>query len=271
VPLHSKARRESVDKRDDPRVWVACRVTTATLRRPKEVHLRRGLQVQALGALGMHGKYGLVTYEGCVLRHDGRMHLTSDELTLGVAAIAAAAGWGSAVVTSRAGRRQDHMSRLWERRAEVYELVVALADSWRSARAETIRLIGHGEIDAVAPEPIADDAEWRRSWARLEMYGERRVRQAFERYGQADKKFVIAFIGWRAAADRNLKADRGEIPVHEAVAGEELVRLRKAVESARDHADAEQEKFVATVAQATGRLPRYERRAWRRLKQPPAN
>jgi hypothetical protein len=164
------------------------------------------------------------------------------------------------------------MSRLWERRADVYEFVLASAGSWQSSRAETIRLIGHGEINAmVAPEPVADGPEWQRSWARLEMYGERRVRQAYERYGQADKKFVIAFIGWHAAANRNLKADRGEVPAHEAVTGEVLVRLRKEVKSARDHADAEQEKLVATVAEATGRLPRYERRAWRRLKQPPAD
>lgn len=199
------------------------------------------------------------------------MHLTSDELTLGVAAITAVAGWGSAVVASRSSRRQDHVSRLWERRADVYEFVLASADSWRNARAETIRLIGHGEIDAVAPEPIADGPEWQRSWARLEMYGERRVRQAYERYGQADKAFVMAFIDWRAVADRNLKAARGEVPAHQAVAGDELMRLRKAVESARDHADAEQEKLVAVVAKAVARLPRYERRAWRRLKQPIAN
>jgi hypothetical protein len=205
------------------------------------------------------------------MRHDGQMHLTSDELTLGVAVITAAATWGGATAATRSSRRQDHVSRLWERRADVYEFVLALADSWRSARAETIRLIGHGEIEAVAPEPIADGPEWRRSWARLEMYGERRVREAFGRYGQADKDFVIAFIGWHAAADLNLKADRGEVPAHEAVTGEELVRLRKATEAARDHADAEQENLVATVAKATGRLPRYERRAWRRLKQPTAN
>jgi hypothetical protein len=33
------------------------------------------------------------------------MHLTPDELILGVGAITAVAGWGAAVVTSRAGRR----------------------------------------------------------------------------------------------------------------------------------------------------------------------
>lgn len=199
------------------------------------------------------------------------MRLTADELTLGVAAITAAASWGTAVATSRAGRRQDHLARMWERRADVYEFVLSQADSWRSSRAETVRLIGRGELNAVAPEPVAHGREWQRSWARLEMYGERRVRQAFERYGHADKNWVIAFIGWHAVAERNLKANRGDVPAHEAVEGAELVRLRRAVEAARDAADDEQAKLVAVVAEAVGRLPRYERRAWRRLKQPTAD
>jgi hypothetical protein len=36
-------------------------------------------------------------------------------------------------------------------------------------------------------------------------------------------------------------ASRGEIPAYEAIADGELVRLRKAVETARDHADKEEE------------------------------
>lgn len=207
-----------------------------------------------------------VRYGRHVVRHDGWMHLTSDELTLGVAAITAVAGWGGAVVTSRAGRRQDHLSRLWERRADVYEFVLSHADAWRSSRAETIRLIGDGELNAVVPEPVADGAEWHRARARLEMYGERQVREAFERFGQADGKWVIAVIGWHVVADKNVKADRRKVAADEAVEGAELVRLRKAVDAARDAADEEQEKLVEVVAKAVGRLPRYEHRARRRPK-----
>ena len=100
------------------------------------------------------------------------------------------------------------------------------------------------------------------------MHGERSVRKAFERYGAADRKFVVAVIAYRNAADLNVKAHREEVPGHIAVAGAELVRLRKAAESANDSADAEQEKLIAAVAKAVGRLPKYERRAWRRLKKP---
>ena len=192
------------------------------------------------------------------------MHLTPDELTLGVGAITAVAGWGAAVVTTRAGRRRDHLSRLWERRADVYEFVLSGADAWRSGRAETIRLIADGELSAAVPEPVADGPEWHRSWARLEMYGERQVREAFERFGQADGKWVSAVIDWRAGADKNVRAERRKAAADEAVEGAELVRLRKAVDDARDDADEEQEKLVEVVAKAVGRLPRYEHRAWRR-------
>lgn len=205
------------------------------------------------------------------MRHHSRVHLTSDELTLGVAAITAVAAWGTAVATSRANRRQEHVSRLWDRRADVYEFVLTLADSWRGSRAETVRLIGHDETNIVAPEPVADDPEWRRSMARLEMYGERRVRGAFVRYGQADKAFVVAFLAWKEVVEEDLKVDGGDPPSREVAASEELVRLRKAVESARDHADAAQEKLISAVAKAVGRMPRYQRRAWRRLKRPMAD
>lgn len=195
------------------------------------------------------------------------MHLTPDELILSVAAITAVAGWGAAVVTSRAGRRQAHLSRLWERRADVYEFVLSHADAWRGSRAETIRRIGDGETSAVVPEPAADGPEWHRSRARLEMYGERQVREAFERFGQADAKWVAAVGAWQAAADKagqNVTAERRKVPAGEAVEGAGLPQLRKAVDAARDAADEEQEKLVEVVAKAVGRLPRFERRAWRR-------
>jgi hypothetical protein len=240
------------------------------LRRVVWVHMRT-LKHQENPELKRHKLSGAryARYGRHPVRHDGGMHLTPDELTLGVGAIAAVAGWGGAVVTSRAGRRQAHLSRLWERRADVYEFVLSHADAWRSSRAETIRRIGSGELDAVVPEPVAAGGEWHRARARLEMYGERQVREAFERFGQADGRWVSAVIGWHAAAATSAKADRGKALADKALAdkageGADLVRLRKAVDAARDAADEEQEKLVEVVAKAVGRLPRFERRAWRR-------
>ena len=107
--------------------------------------------------------------------------------------------------------------------------------------------------------------------ARLEMYGERRVREAYERSNQADRQFFATYFAWLSAAEVNLKVAQGTVPAHQAIEGAELVRLKKAAESASDYARAEQEKLEAVVARAIGRLPRYERRAWRRLKAPSAD
>jgi hypothetical protein len=136
-------------------------------------------------------------------------------------------------------------------------------------RAEAVWNVGRDDITVVTvPEPVADDPELRQARARLQMYSERDVRLAFDRCGEADRQFIMAFIGWRKAAELNVKVHRGDVPAHQAVEGSELVRLRKTVEAASDDADAEQEKLVALVAEKVGRLPRYERRAWRRLKKP---
>ena len=103
------------------------------------------------------------------------------------------------------------------------------------------------------------------------MYGERRVREAYERCNQADRQFFAAYFAWLRAAEVNLKAAHGTVPAHQAVEGVELVRLRKAAEAANDNARAEQEKLEAVVSKAIGRLPRYERRARLRLKAPSAD
>jgi hypothetical protein len=103
------------------------------------------------------------------------------------------------------------------------------------------------------------------------MYGERRMREAYERSRQADVQSLSAHVTWFHAADLNLKAGNGTVLAHQAVEGPELVRMKKAAESANDRARAEQEKLEAVVAKAVGRLPRYERRAWRRLETPSAD
>lgn len=175
------------------------------------------------------------------VRRYGQMlhHLTSGELALAASAITAAASAVVALAVSRAGRRGDHVARLWEHRAEVYEFVLCHADWWRETRVDAVWKVGHEDLTVVTPpEPVLEDPEWRKSWARLEMYGERSVREAFERYGDADKKFVIAFIDWRKAAEPNSKAGQGDVSAQHAVDGSELVRLRKAVEAAHDKAAA---------------------------------
>jgi hypothetical protein len=199
-------------------------------------------------------------------------HLTSGELALTGSAITAVASAVVALAVSRASRRRDHVARLWERRAEVYESVLCQADWWGELRADMARRVALDEVTVVTPPELSDGSQERRQiLARLEMYGERRVREAYERSRQADVRSVSAHVAWFHAADLNLKAGNGTVPAHQAVEGPELVRLKKAAESANDRAHAEQEKLEAVVAKAVGRLPRYERRAWRRLKAPSAD
>jgi hypothetical protein len=129
--------------------------------------------------------------------------------------------------------------------------------------------VSRNEVSVVTPPALAnDDNEVRRVRVRLEIYGERRVREAFERTRQADRQYLAAHIAWFCAGDLNLKVHQGTVPAHQEIAGAELVRLGKAAELANDNARAEQEKLEAIVAKAVGRLPRYERRAWHRLKAP---
>lgn len=203
----------------------------------------------------------------------GMHHLTPGELALTGSAITAVASMVVAVAVARTSRRRDHVARLWERRAEVYESVLCQADWWRELRADMAGALGRDEVTIVTPPPelTGDDQEGRRARARLEMYGERRVRDAYERCRQADREFLGAYFRWFHAARLNLQADQGTVPAHQAIEGAELVRLRKAAESANDAACSEQDKLEEVVAKAVGRLPRYERRAWRRVKAPSAD
>jgi hypothetical protein len=175
-----------------------------------------------------------------------------------------------AVAVARTSRRRDHVARLWERRAEVYESVLRQVDWWRELHEEMAGRVGRDEVSIVTPPPALsdDDNEGRRLRARLEIYGERKVREAYERSRQADRQFLAAHFAWFHAGNLNLKVHQGTVPAHQAVEGPELVRLKTVAESANDNARAEQDGLEAVVAKAIGRLPRYERRAWHRLKAP---
>jgi hypothetical protein len=51
------------------------------------------------------------------------------------------------------------------------------------------------------------------------MYGERKVREAYERNYRATLQYIGEHIAWYSAADRNLKAADGAVPAHVAVEG----------------------------------------------------
>lgn len=74
-----------------------------------------------------------------------------------------------------------------------------------ASRSETVRLIGHGETDAVSPEPVAEGPGWVRAMARLEMYGERRVREAYTRYGAIGHMPRYQRASWRRLKPKKAK------------------------------------------------------------------
>jgi hypothetical protein len=94
------------------------------------------------------------------------MHrLTSGELALTGSAITAVASAVVALAVSRTSRRRDHVARLWERRAEVYESVLCQADWWGELRADMARRVALDEVTAVTPPELRmalrrDDKYW---------------------------------------------------------------------------------------------------------------
>lgn len=200
-------------------------------------------------------------------------HLTAGELALAGSAITAFASTVVAMVVARASKRGDHVAKLWEHRAEVYESVLCRAYGWEELREDMAWTAWREEVTTVdAPSVLSDDdREERRVRARIRMYAERKVREAYERSYRADREFLGTHIRWHTIAEVNMKAAHGTVPAHQAVEGAELVRLRKQMEAANEAAREERENLEEIVAGAIGRLPRYQRRTWRRLKPPQAN
>lgn len=140
------------------------------------------------------------------------MHLTAGELALTGSAITAVASMVVAAAVARTSRRRDHVARLWERRAEVYESVLCQVDWWRELREEMAGRVGRDEVSIVTPPPALsdDDNEGRRLRARLEIYGERKVREAYERSCQADGQYLVAHFAWFHAGNLTLKSSPGD-------------------------------------------------------------
>jgi hypothetical protein len=137
------------------------------------------------------------------------MNISPAEAALAGAAISAVGAPFAAVIVQRYARRAGHTSRLWEQRIAAYEYVLSDAEWWRELRAETMRAIQSYDIGLVPPpDSVAESAERRRLGARLQMFGEPDVRQAYERSGQASVKFVAAVGAWRNAVDFNSHFDR---------------------------------------------------------------
>jgi hypothetical protein len=187
-------------------------------------------------------------------------HITTTEAALAGAAIAAIASVFSGLAVQRAARRTAHTGRIWESQREAYKYVLAFMDRWRELRASQLSAVINDDSTIVPDSPEMEPEGADEARILLQMFGERRVQDAFERTVQASIQMPSAVIGWRSAANLNIKAAAGEVPPHEAVGGPELVRLRHAAEAAEATARARHEELIEVIRSAIGRIPRYERR-----------
>ncbi len=170
------------------------------------------------------------------------MHITPVEAALAGVVFSPIVGATTALLVQRFTRRSAHTGRLWERRSEVYEFMLSQAAWWRSLRRDSVRAMKGDDL-----ADLTEDSERRRLYVRLSMFGEPDVREAFDRSFEADKAFVIAFIGWRDKARLNAQVERGEVPEHQAIEGSELTRLRKAAEAACSAAGAREAELIDAV------------------------
>src|SRR5450755_316085 len=188
------------------------------------------------------------------------MHVvTPIEAALAGVAITAVASTTATLWAQHFTRRASHTAWLRDHRTEVYEFTLSQAAWWRNLRRDTMMAIRGADLDVVsAPEDFTENPERERLSVRMAMFGEPDVREVFDRSGAADVAFAVAFMGWRSVAIRNVGAARGELPPHQAVEGNELVRLRHAAEGAQAAADAAEQDLIAAVHKAVTRIPRSE-------------
>lgn len=197
------------------------------------------------------------------VRHDGGMHLSSAEAVLAGAAITAAV----ALIAQHGARRGDHVARLWERRAGVYEEALFYVARWSEARRYAMAVLAGDERALEDMPDLGGDVEQERTarlLARLSLFGDPVVDVAFSRYQQAECEFSAAFAGWRECRGANREEVAAGVAPWEIDAGE-LKRRRSAVLAAHEAAGGGANEMGRVLRDAVGRVPGYRRRWWRQV------
>lgn len=176
------------------------------------------------------------------MEHTCSVHFTSVEIqTIGPAIAATAALMGGAV-TLRGTRTREHHLRMWDRKCAVYEEVLIVAAKWRDTRHD-------GREDA---NPSDDNYEKQLS-ARLRMYGDPAVQEAYSDYLRADRDWAAARIHRQAMLSVN-SDERFERATPEEIKASQQ-RLRAALEAA----DEAGRTLIAEVQRAIHRPPKHDR------------
>jgi hypothetical protein len=181
--------------------------------------------------------------------HHDVVHISAAEAALAASAITALAGIVGPAAIQRAARRAAHTGRLWERRVEAYDFVIADAQRWQELRERAMAATWQGDTGVIEP-PKSFARRYNRLRRQLQMFGEEDVRRAYERAIAADQHFLATFFCWRHAM---LQA--GDTPAGD----QELRHYVTGVEAAGSNADARDRELVAVIHEAARRIPRIGR------------
>ncbi|MEU6257302.1 hypothetical protein [Streptomyces sp. NPDC047043] len=143
------------------------------------------------------------------------MHLTPVEATLIGTTAGALASFSSTLLIQRATLARERESRIWERRATVYEDALTSVNRGERFRAGVLET---GELPEV-PAQRGREVEADLVLARLRIYGSRRVVNAHLRTVAAMTEWITSFAAWKeqAAYGRTPLRDAAEDPLWAAV------------------------------------------------------
>lgn len=121
------------------------------------------------------------------------MHVTTPEAALAGALISALAGGFGGLAVQRATKTRDHLTRIWENRAAIYEAV--LLHVFHEADIRTTCMNDRDTMTAIRFIPDAPDveAERRALTVRLIMYGAPDIRIAYRQWQDAWSTWAHAF------------------------------------------------------------------------------
>jgi len=141
----------------------------------------------------------------------------------------------------------------------VYEYALSQVAWWTDLRAEIRRALLGDDETITAPDAVTFDEDNRRMQARLDLFGEPPVRDAYEHAALAGKEYFIAVLQYRDFQRTNREAlAAGTHPGQVDQPG--LVDARNRMRSADSAAGHLEKKLISVAHAAISRIPKYGRR-----------
>ena len=119
------------------------------------------------------------------------MHITTTEAALAAVLLTAATGWLANRSAQRATQTRDHLTRLWEQRAAIYEAVLAFVFPISTRRSDMMERID--KIVKTSPDRLLPSSEQDALNARVFMYANREVRDAYLTWKNAELAWIDAY------------------------------------------------------------------------------